>query len=133
MKIHNFIIPVLLESHLQSGGYGLSQGQLTRLRAMLTGIDSPRPRLWSFDQIVSQHELWNSSAATAYLGNESTDFSPGRIDPQRVLIIGEADEDSPIALDYRSHEPRVVYLGAVGPQAYWIELAPSYEQFLNAL
>jgi len=54
-------------------------------------------------------------------------------DPSRVLIIGEADEDSPIALDYRTAGPRVVYLGGVGPQSFWIELASSYEGLIGVL
>jgi hypothetical protein len=124
---------MLLESHLKSGGHKLSDSELLSLKAMLTCIDSPRPRLWGYDQIVSQHQLWNSDAAAAYLGTENKGFFPGRIDPKRVLIIGEADEDSPIALDYRRDEPRVVYLGGVGPQLFWIELASSYEEFINKL
>lgn len=133
MKIHDFTAPALLESHLGLGGLKLSEVQLRRLRSMLTQIDSPRPRLWGHEQIVSQHSLWGSSAAAAYLGSESADFFPGRIDPQRILIIGEADEDSPIALDYRTREPRVLYLGGIGPQLIWIELASSYGEFIDKL
>src|SRR5262249_37799217 len=133
MTIYDFTLPVLLGLHLKSGGHKLSEREVLRLKALLTRIDSPRPRLWGQDQIVSQHQLWNSSAAASYLGTDSTEFFPGRIDPSRILIIGEADEDSPIALDYRTHEPRVVYLGGVGPQSFWIELAPSYERLLEEL
>ena len=82
---------------------------------------------------MSQHQLWTSSAAASYVGTESTQFLPGRIDPNRILIIGEADEDSPIALDYRTDPPRVVYLGGVGPNPVWIELASSYEELLDKL
>jgi hypothetical protein len=122
MKIADFTLPALLVSHLKSDGRKLSDNELMRLKALLTLIDSPAPRLWRHEQIVSQHKLWSTEAAASYLGTESKEFFPGRIDAERVLIIGEADEDSPIALDYRTDEPRVVYLGGVGPLLVWIEL-----------
>jgi hypothetical protein len=133
MMIHEFPLPALLEEHLKSGGRKLSESELACLKALLTCIDSPRPRLWGYEQIVSQHKLWSSPAAAGYLGTEGTEFFPGRIDPKRILIIGEADEDSPIALDYRTDNPRVLYLGGVGPQLVWIELASSYEGLLDKL
>lgn len=133
MTIHGFTLPALLELHLESGGRKLSEKESDRLKSLLANVESPRPRLWGREQIVSQHKLWNSPAATYYLGTESGEFAPGQVDPSRVLIIGEADEDSPIALDYRSAGPRVVYLGGVGPQSFWIELAPSYEGLIGAL
>ncbi len=133
MTIHGFTLPALLESHLKSGGRKLSESELAHLKALLTHIESPRPRLWGYEQIVSQHKLWGSSAATHYLGTEGKGLLPGRIDPKRILIIGEADEDSPIALDYRTDNPRVVYLGGIGPHSVWIELASSYEGLLEKL
>lgn len=133
MTLNDFTLPVLLESHLKSGGYKLSVQEVARLKSLLTCIDSPRPRLWGHDQILSQHKLWSSPAAAGYLGTEGTEIFPGRIDPNRILIIGEADEDSPIALDYRTDTPRVIYLGGVGPQLVWIELASSYEGLFERL
>jgi hypothetical protein len=133
MTIHGFTLPALLESDLESGGRKLSERELARLKALLARVESPRPRLWGPEQIVSQHKLWGSPAATHYLGTVGTEFVPGRIDPDRVLIIGEADEDSPIALDYRAAGPRVVYLGSAGSQSVWIELASSYVGLLDAL
>lgn len=133
MTIHDFTLPVLLESHLKAGGRKFSESELGHLKALLTCVESPRPRLWGYEQIVSQHKLWSSPAATHYLGTEGTKFFPGRIDPDRVLIIGEADEDSPIALDYRTDHPRVIYLGSAGPQPVWIELASSYEGLFDEL
>jgi hypothetical protein len=128
MTIHGFTLPALLESHLKTGGHKFSEGEMRHLKALLTGIDGPQPRLWGRDQIISQHQLWSSEAAEAYSGTEGTEYFPGRIDPKRILIIGEADQhDSPLALDYRTDEPRVVYLGDAGRYGVWIELAPSYE------
>jgi hypothetical protein len=133
MMTHEFKLPTLLEEHLKSGGRKLSESELGRLKALMTCIDSPRPRLWAYEQIVSQHKLWNSPAAAGYLGTEGTEFFPGRIDPKRILIIGEADEDSPIALDYRTDNPRVLYLGGIGPQPVWIELASTYAGLFDKL
>ncbi len=133
MTIGEFTLPALLESHLKSGGRKLSESEQSRLKALLTCIDSPRPRMLTYEEIVSQHDFWGFPAHTYYLGTEGIGFSPGRIDPKRTLIIGEADEDSPIALDYRTDCPRVVYLGGVGPQSVWIELASSYEGLFDKL
>lgn len=134
MTIHGFTLPVLLESHLESGGRKLSESEMHNLKALLTGINGPQPRLWGKDQIVSQHRLWSSDMAEAYSGTESKEYFPGRIDPKRILIIGEADQhDSPIALDYRTDKPRVVYLGDAGQFGVWIELASSYEGLLDKL
>lgn len=134
MTIHGFALPTLLESHLKTGGYKLSESEMARLKALLTGIGSPQPRLWSEEQIVSEHQLWSSDAAEAYSGTEGTEYFPGRIDPKRILIIGEADQhDSPLALDYRVDEPRVVYLGDAGRYGVWIELASSYERLIDSL
>jgi hypothetical protein len=133
MTIHELTLPVLLESHLKAGDHTLTARELGRLKALLTCIDSPRPRLWGYEQISSQHCLWSSNAATDYVGTDNPEYYPGRIDPKRILIIGEADEDSPIALDYRTDEPRVVYLGGSGPQLVWIELAASYQDLIDRL
>ncbi len=133
MNIHGFTLPSLLESDLKSGGRELSERELACLKARLVHLDSPRPRFWRLEHILSEHSLWCSPAATHYLGAEGTEFVPGRIDPNHVLIVGEADEDSPIALDYRTADPRVVYLGSAGPGSVWIELASSYEGLLDEL
>lgn len=133
MTIHGFTLPALLESDLKSGGRKLSERELACLKARLVCLDSPRPRFWRAEHILSEHKLWSSPAATPYLGTEGTEFVPGRIDPNRILMIGEADEDSPIALDYRTADPRVVYLGSAGPRSVWIELASSYEGLLDEL
>ncbi len=132
MTIHNFALPALLETDLTNGGRKLSEKESFTLKSMMTRIDSPRPRFWGRDQIISQHRLWSSSEAASYFGAESTEFFPGRIDSNLILIIGEADEDSPIALDYRTDKPRIVYLGGNGPRTFWIELASSYEELMDA-
>ena len=99
----------------------------------MTEVESPRPRFWGKDQIVSQHLLWSSNAAEDYVGARNDLFSPGNIDPKRILIIGEADEDSPLVLDFRTEVPRVIYLGSSGPHSFWIEIASSYEQLCGLL
>lgn len=133
MIIPEFPLPALLEGHLKAGGRRLTELEQARLKALLTRLESPRPRLWRYEQIVSQHKFWSTPAANFYLGTEGSIFIPGRVDPKRTLIIGEADEDSPIALDYRNEIPRVIYLGDDGPQPVWIELASSYENLIDKL
>lgn len=58
---------------------------------------------------------------------------PGDIDPRLAVIIGDAEGDSPIALDYRVSPPRVVHLGGDGCHSYWMELAPDYESLMAAI
>lgn len=133
MNIHGFALPPLLESDLKSGGRKLSERELARLNDRLVYLDSPRPRFWRLEHILSEHSLWSSPAVAYYLGTEGTEFIPGQIDPNHVLIVGEADEDSPIALDYRTVEPRVVYLGSASPGSVWIELESSYQALIEKL
>jgi hypothetical protein len=74
------------------------------------------------DRFSSPHDCLK----IAYGRSKLAPLSLGLFDPARILIIGEADEDSPIALDYRTDNPRVVYLGRVRPQLVWIELESNY-------
>ena len=48
---------------------------------------STATRFSSKDQIISRHELWSSDAAAWYLGPEGTEYFPGRIDPDRIVVI----------------------------------------------
>lgn len=83
--------------------------------------------------MISANRLWQSDVVQFYLGMPSDIHPPGTIDPKNAVIIGEAEPDSPIALDYRTNPPRVVYFGDVDHQGHWLELAPTYEVLMTKL
>ena len=106
---------------------------MSQFKRLLEHVESPRPELIGYDYIIRENRLWDSDGAEFYLGKPSDSFVPGDIDPNRASIIGGADEDSPLALDYRTTTPRVVYLGEIDHESYWIELSPSYKRFIEML
>ena len=133
MIVNGLKVPVELESDLASGGYVLSNAEKIRFKELLSYLENPLPRLYDYDQIVLENQLWGSESARDYLGVASDRFAPGDVDPQRTLIIGEAEPDSPIALDFRTDGPRVVYLGDADHVSYWIQLSSDYRSLLDLL
>lgn len=63
----------------------------------------------------------------------SEDFQPGNVDPYLTVIIGESEPDSPIALDYRSPLPRIIYFCDIGYKSLWIEAAKDISVFMSEL
>ena len=133
MRIRDLELPRQLESDLQAGRTLLGRDATDLLRVLLVHVDGPDPRLYGLDGIIGANKLWDSEAVAFYLGTPSSENAPGEIDPQQALIIGQAEPDSPIALDYRTAPARVVYLGDVEHESYWMELAPSYEVLMEKL
>ena len=133
MMINGLIIPSELEVDLRSGGRKLNASEVVNFKRLLDKSESPLPELFADEQIAKENKLWESESAKFYLGNRREGILPGDIDPKRVLIIGSAEPDSPLALDYRANEPRVVYFGDVEHESYWIEIASSYKAFIEKL
>jgi hypothetical protein len=111
----------------------LSQSALTgdqevKLRALVSRVSAPFPALYPLGMLIKLVTEFQF-----LLGNRSDDFPPGDVDPSLCLVIGDTEPDSPIALDYRTVPPRVVYLCDVENVSYWVELAPSYEEFRKAI
>jgi hypothetical protein len=125
----NLPLPNALNADLQSGR-PLSAEQKARLGMLLKATETPMPDLYGSEGIRDANRLWTSEHVHFYLGQESAIYSPGNIDPQFAVIIGQAEPDSPIALDYRVSPPRVLYLG---DRNYWIELCPNYESLLGLI
>jgi len=131
MTINGFQLPILLESDLNEGRIGLSPAERDSLIELLQGFERPTPALFGQEGIRSANRLWTSEYVRSYLGNPSQVHAPGDIDPQKTLIIGQAEPDSPIALDYRIEPPRVVYFGDIDQETYWLEMAPTYDAFVS--
>lgn len=122
-------LPDALQADLNSDRT-LSIEQKARLGALLKAVETPIPDLYDSHGIREANRLWTSEHVRFYLGQESPNCSPGNIDPQLAIIIGQAEPDSPIALDFRCSLPRVVYFGDAG---YWVELFPNYESLIAAI
>lgn len=124
--------PDALQADLNSSRR-LSVEQKARLGALLKAVDVPFPDLYDRNGIKEANRLWASEYVHFYLGQTISSCSPGDIDPQLAVIIGQAEPDGPIALDYRASPPRVVYLGTIDNQSCWIELSPNYESLIAAI
>lgn len=133
MKILGNELPLLLERALQGERPTLGPKVLTALKPLLTRVAGAEPKLYSLAYITQVNQLWESEHAKFYLGTPSRIHPPGDIDPRRAVIIGEAEPDSPIALDYRTTPPRVVYFGDVEHESCWLELAPSYDALITII
>jgi hypothetical protein len=132
MKIRELELPPQFEVDLVAGPT-LSPKETALLRGLLTRVDSPAPVFYGKDGIIGANRLWDSEMKKFYLGSPNRNYQPGDVDPRMTLIIGHAEPDSPIALDYRTHPARIVYLGDVDHESYWLELAPSYEALVSKL
>ena len=130
MKINNLELPDALQADLTTGLRPLTEGQKPRLAEVLTATETPIPDLFDIEGIREANSLWVSAHVEHYLGDKSDIYRPGNVDPKKTLIIGQAEPDSPIALDYRIAPPRVVYFGDAG---YWLELCPTYESLVLQL
>jgi hypothetical protein len=130
MKLNNLEFPDALQIDLTRGVRPLAENQKRRLASILIGIETAIPELFDIEGIREANRLWSSAHVEHYLGHESENHRPGNIDPLRTLIIGQAEPDSPIALDYRVSPPCVVYFGDEG---YWLELCPNYEALVSKI
>lgn len=125
-------LPDALCTDLESGR-PIPAEQKARLGALFKGIEKPFPDLYNTRGIQRENQLWTSPYVHLYLGQKSEIYTPGNIDPHLALIIGQAEPDGPIALDYRVEPPRVVYLTNIGTESYWIELAKDYEHLIATI
>ena len=131
MELNGFTLPHALSEDLEAGRTKLTADQKQRLTEILTALEKPIPEMFDIDGICSENDLWERDFAHLYFGNESDINPPGNIDPQKTLIIGQAEPDSPIALDYRVDPPRVIYFGDIDKKTYWLLLSPNYETFID--
>ncbi|RKZ50172.1 MAG: hypothetical protein DRR00_16290 [Candidatus Parabeggiatoa sp. nov. 3] len=104
----------------------------------------PWPHFFGYEEMLEVNNgFWNGerNIIKLYLGKSSKDYPPGNIDPHLTIFIGESDPDSPIALDYRTPTPRVVYFCDVkykilwieAVKTLWVEAAKDIETLLSAL
>ncbi len=107
--------------------------------------DDLLPDFYSYEYMLRVNEFWDEpkNLVKLYLGKASKNYPPGNVDPNLTVIIGESEYESPIALDYRSSTPRVVYFCDVEYKilwyktslyrSLWVEAAKDIETLLSAL
>lgn len=130
MNVNDIELPSSVETYLSRLKPKLSAAQTERLASLLEATETALPELFDLNGVIEANKFWNSRYVDHYLGVESSSFPPGDIDPKRTVLIGRAEPDSPIALDFRCLPPRVVYFDDNG---YWIELFADYESLISAV
>lgn len=133
MRINGLPLPALLIANLREGRARLSRDERDRLVALLPRLVEPDPDLFSEETIERENRVWLGENAELYLGNVSPRTGLSRPDPKRLVAIGIAAFDCPIALDYRYVDPWVIYLGDVGQDSEWFKISDNYESFMNEL
>ncbi len=145
MKVNGLELPHVLQTALLNGVW-MSRGKdysgrwrdkhhLALFKVLCPRIKNPLPEFFDYDEMLRVNTLWRSShdVMKFYIGASSTDYPPGNVDPRLTVIIGESEPDSPIALDYRTPVPRIVYFCDVQYETLWVEAAKNIETFMSAL
>jgi hypothetical protein len=144
MKINNNQLPLKLQESISSGGWtrpgdGYSgrwrnQAKIKEFEKLFPRIEGPIPQFFNFEAMQRINEMWlNPTIADFYLGTFSQIYIPGKIDPMKTVIIGESEPDSPIALDFRTTVPRVIYFCDIDNESYWIEAFESVDILIDKL
>jgi hypothetical protein len=90
----------------------------------------------SLQYMPIENKFWRSETARMFLGTADPDLPPGDIDPQRSVLVADLGRgfDQPIALDYRTHPPRVLTLRWSQPpddKNRWVVVAPNIRAFAD--
>ena len=148
MRIKNLKIPDALVQAIEDGrwtkrgkrtsGTWMNEADIKCFRTVFTKCHkNPAPQLYGFEGIEGENRDWNSSgeAIEYYLGRPDAGYSPGDIDPDRSVIIGSSEPDSPIVLDYRTGEdnPSVAYMFYENGYSYWETAADDIDQLIVRL
>ncbi len=132
--IDDFELPDRLVADLIHGGIVLSSSALALFAEKVSHLSGElRPKFHNRKTIESCANFFESEHNDIYVGSKREGIVPGDIDRSKTLIIGEVDSDSPIALDYRTPVPSVIYCGGMENQTYWFELSPTYEALVDEL
>ena len=130
MNINGLELPATLESNLSGQPTLLTVAQKKQLAKFLTATETAFPELFDRERVNEANLFWNSAHVEQYLGSESQSSKPGDIDKNKTVIIGQAEPDSPLVLDYRTCPPRILYFADSG---YWVELCQSYDALMSLI
>ena len=144
LKINNNLLPLRLQESLRTGGWtrpgeGYSgrwndPSKISEFKKIFPYVENPVPQFFSFEAMQRINEMWsNPEIASNYLGIVSDTHIPGDIDPSKTVIIGESEPDSPIALDFRTAVPKVIYFCDIDTESYWVEATESVDALIEKL
>jgi hypothetical protein len=131
VTINDLELPQRLVEVLREGRW---RGRLnaTKFSASI-GMKAPLPLLYDLEGIRGANRHWRAEKRDVYLGTPSAGSpTPGDIDPNRSLLIGELEPDVMIALDYRTEPPSVVFCLPDAPLlSPWTRVAASIDECLQ--
>ncbi len=129
LTINGNELPADLEADLSAGATKLGELEKRALRKMMPGVKfaSPSdPDFFDLRGIERENALWTTEDAKHFTGRKSLFRRPGFIDIRRIVNIGSYGVDGPIALDFRTAPPQVVYLDETKKGGCWRKLSPDY-------
>lgn len=145
MKINGLVLPDALQVSLKNGmwtsrgkdysGRWHEKHHIALFKKHFPRIINPLPDFFSYDTMERENAIWKDPDRIydCYIGQKSVDFPPGDVEPRYTVIIGESEPDSPIALDYRSTPPKVIYFYDVGDITVWGEAFKDIDELILAL
>ncbi len=145
MKIKGLELPAVLQKSLLDGAW-TSRGKgysgkwkderlIEFFKRYFHRIKTPFPEFFDYGCMVRENALWTGprDVLDFYIGEPNKDYPPGNVEPKKTVIIGSAEPDSPIALDYRSPIPKVIYFGDVEYKTIWVEAFSDLDEMITAL
>ncbi|MCP4351429.1 MAG: hypothetical protein GY795_38675 [Desulfobacterales bacterium] len=145
MKVNGLELPRVLRIALLNGawmsrgggysGWWRDKHHLALFKTLFPRTENPLPQFYDYDLMLRDNKIWYKPQDIIgfYLGEFSNDYPPGNADPRLTVIIGTSEPDSPIALDYRTSPPRIIYLCDVENKTLWIEAAKNFESLMSKL
>ncbi len=145
MKINGLELPLTLQTSLRNGswikrGIGYSgrwnnEKYIGLFKAHFPRIEKPLPEFFDYDCMVRENRLWTGPCEITayYTGKPSNKHTPGNVNPNYTVIIGESEPDRPIALDYRTINPKVIYFCEIDYISIWIEAFENIDGMIKAL
>ena len=92
-----------------------------------------RTELFRLEEMRKINRQWRQrEIPPEFHGVADGSVTPGDLEPESSLLLGEIENEALFALDYRPAEggPRVVYLNKY---AKWVEIAPTFDDFWHRL
>jgi len=135
MRINGHVLPRELAEDLKEGRTKLDPAEELALQRMTRGRTNRfGVGLIGLDRIESENRYsLHPDAQRDYGGQWSLLHRPGRADVKRMVVFGFVGSDDPLALDYRTKPPRVIYLSDLKPRGCWLTMARNYTAFRKRL
>jgi hypothetical protein len=92
-----------------------------------------RTELFRLEEMLKINGQWRQrEIPPEFHGEADGSVSPGNLEPESSLLLGEIENEALFALDYRPVEggPRVVFLNKYGR---WLEIATTFDDFWHRL